>query len=92
MANIAYSVEPDLGAEEFVDVLRRSTLAARRPVDRPSTIAGMLAHADNSIRFLTGLRTASSLVLKIPHKSILIRPGRGDILETEGAPIRKVSN
>ena len=46
MANIAYSVEPDLGAEEFVDVLRRSTLAARRPVDRPSTIAGMLAHAD----------------------------------------------
>ena len=45
-ASIEYAIEPDLGAEEFVDVLRRSTLAERRPVDRPDVIAGMLRHAD----------------------------------------------
>lgn len=28
-----YSVEPDLTSAEFIDVLRRSTLAERRPVD-----------------------------------------------------------
>ena len=46
MVTIAYALEPHLQAGEFVDVLRRSTLAARRPVDQPQTIAGMLAHAD----------------------------------------------
>ena len=45
MARIEYSREPHLEAEEFVDVLRRSTLAERRPVDDSQTIAGMLAHA-----------------------------------------------
>ena len=43
---IAYKTEPDLSAEEFVDVLRRSTLAERRPVNDPAAIAAMLAHAD----------------------------------------------
>ena len=43
---IVYALEPALGADEFVDVLKRSTLAERRPVDTPNTIAGMLAHAD----------------------------------------------
>lgn len=42
---IDYAIEPDLTADEFVDVLRRSTLAERRPVDQPDTIAGMLRHA-----------------------------------------------
>ena len=42
----AYQLEPDLTVEEFVDLLRRSTLAERRPVDRPEVIRGMLAHAD----------------------------------------------
>ena len=42
---IAFSLEPGLGADEFIDVLVRSTLAERRPVaDRP-TIESMLAHA-----------------------------------------------
>jgi GNAT superfamily N-acetyltransferase len=41
-----YAIEPNLDASEFVDVLRRSTLAERRPIDRPTIIAGMLAHAD----------------------------------------------
>lgn len=43
---ITYGLEPALGADEFVDVLRRSTLAERRPVGNPERIAGMLAHAD----------------------------------------------
>ncbi len=43
---ISYQLEPDLSSAEFVDVLQRSTLAERRPVDRPETIAGMLQHAD----------------------------------------------
>jgi predicted N-acetyltransferase YhbS len=46
MRDIAYGLEPKLSAAEFVDVLRRSTLAERRPVDRPDVVAGMLAHAD----------------------------------------------
>jgi predicted N-acetyltransferase YhbS len=32
--------------EEFIDVLKRSTLAARRPVDKPEVVAAMLKHAD----------------------------------------------
>jgi GNAT superfamily N-acetyltransferase len=63
-ASIEYSIEPDLGAEEFIDVLRRSTLAERRPVDRPDVIAGMLRHADvivtarNERRLLVGVSRA----------------------------------
>jgi ribosomal protein S18 acetylase RimI-like enzyme len=44
--NIRYEIEPALQVEEFIGVLRRSTLAERRPVDDPTTVAGMLAHAD----------------------------------------------
>ncbi len=36
---------PDLGPDEFIDLLARSTLAERRPVDEPETIRGMLEHA-----------------------------------------------
>jgi predicted N-acetyltransferase YhbS len=43
---IAYSVEPRLSPEEFVDVLVRSTLAERRPVNLPARIAEMVARAD----------------------------------------------
>jgi len=43
---IAYTDEPALGVDEFIDVLRRSTLAERRPVDDRSRIGRMLAHAD----------------------------------------------
>jgi GNAT superfamily N-acetyltransferase len=35
-----------VGTEAFVDLLLRSTLAERRPVDQPETIARMLAEAD----------------------------------------------
>ena len=37
---------PDIGPDEFIDVLVRSTLALRRPVDQPETTRGMLEHAD----------------------------------------------
>jgi ribosomal protein S18 acetylase RimI-like enzyme len=42
---ISYQLEPNLSADEFIDVLVRSTLAERRPIDDRTTIAGMLAHA-----------------------------------------------
>jgi predicted N-acetyltransferase YhbS len=43
---IAYTLEPRLTAEEFIDLLVRSTLAARRPVGDPERIATMLSGAD----------------------------------------------
>ena len=43
---IAYQLEPNLDPHEFIDVLVRSTLAERRPVDRPDVIRAMLNHAD----------------------------------------------
>ena len=43
---ITYQLEPKLNAAEFIDVLVRSTLAERRPVDRPDVVRGMLEHAD----------------------------------------------
>lgn len=44
--DVAYAIEPELGVEEFLDLLARSTLAERRPVDEPETIRAMLRHAD----------------------------------------------
>lgn len=41
-----YRVESGLASDEFADLLRRSTLAERRPMDEPGTIPGMVAHAD----------------------------------------------
>lgn len=43
--NIRYAIEPGLTAAEFVDVLRRSTLAERRPVDDPTRMEAMVRHA-----------------------------------------------
>jgi GNAT superfamily N-acetyltransferase len=43
--DVTYELEPGLAAEEFVDVLVRSTLAERRPVDDPGAIQDMLRHA-----------------------------------------------
>ena len=42
---ISYQVEPELSSGEFIDVLRRSTLAERRPVDDSERIGRMLAGA-----------------------------------------------
>ena len=44
--SVDYRLEPELSPAEFVDVLVRSTLGERRPIDRPEVIAAMLANAD----------------------------------------------
>lgn len=45
-ADIVVAREPRLDAAEFLDVLERSGLAARRPVDEPDRIAGMAANGN----------------------------------------------
>lgn len=44
--NIIYEHSRKISDEEFVDVLRRSTLAERRPVDDAACVRAMLANAD----------------------------------------------
>ena len=46
MRTVTYRLEPDLSAEEFIDVLARSTLAERRPIKDLDTIRAMLTNAD----------------------------------------------
>ena len=43
---VAYRIEPDLTVEEFIDILSRSTLAERRPVNDIVAIQRMLQNAD----------------------------------------------
>jgi GNAT superfamily N-acetyltransferase len=43
---ITYRIEPELTPEDFIDVLRRSTLAERRPIHDLDTIRAMLKNAD----------------------------------------------
>jgi predicted N-acetyltransferase YhbS len=63
--SIAYDLEPDLALEEFIDVLRRSTLAERRPVDDARRIDAMLRNADLTVtaRSETGLLVGISRAL-----------------------------
>jgi predicted N-acetyltransferase YhbS len=42
---IAYTIEEKLDPSEFIDVLKRSGLDARRPVDNPAQIATMARNA-----------------------------------------------
>jgi predicted N-acetyltransferase YhbS len=58
MSEIAYALEPGLSVEEFIDVLVRSTLAERRPVDQPGRIKTMLEKAD----VIVTARSAGKLV------------------------------
>lgn len=44
--NIQYESSRAISAAEFIDVLERSTLAERRPVDDPKTVEAMLTHAN----------------------------------------------
>lgn len=47
--DVVYAVEPDLSADDFIDVLHRSGLAERRPVaDRPR-VEAMMRNADLTI-------------------------------------------
>jgi GNAT superfamily N-acetyltransferase len=54
-------LEPHLSAAEFIDVLHRSTLAERRPVDCSKTIEGMLRQAD----ILATARTDNGLLVGV---------------------------
>jgi GNAT superfamily N-acetyltransferase len=58
---IQYGLEPALAESEFIDVLRRSTLAERRPVDQPQTIAAMLRNAS----LILTARTATGLLVGV---------------------------
>ena len=43
--SITYTIEPDLSAEEYVDVLNKSGLGVRRPVSDLERIQRMIDHA-----------------------------------------------
>ncbi len=43
---ITFSVESGLSPDDFINVLKRSTLAERRPIDDRSRMVGMLENAD----------------------------------------------
>ncbi len=43
---VGYAVEAEIGPQEFVDILRRSGLAERRPVDQPDRVRRMVENAD----------------------------------------------
>lgn len=45
MESIEYLVETQLSVDEFIDVLRRSTLAERRPVEDAARVQKMLENA-----------------------------------------------
>jgi GNAT superfamily N-acetyltransferase len=61
MTDFTYQIEPQLEAAEFIDLLHNSTLAERRPVAEPKTIAGMLAHAD----IIVTARTADAKLIGV---------------------------
>lgn len=44
--NIHYSLDRSITAAQFIDVLRRSTLGERRPIDDAVSINNMLQHAN----------------------------------------------
>ena len=44
--NIEYKLNPKLTDNDFIDILNRSTLGERRPVDDKKCINGMLKNAD----------------------------------------------
>lgn len=60
--NLKFAVEPDLNVSEFIDVLRRSSLAERRPVDDHAAMEGMLRKA--------------SLIVTARHHQLLIGVSR----------------
>jgi ribosomal protein S18 acetylase RimI-like enzyme len=43
---INYTTKQKMTADEFIDILKRSTLGERRPIDNEKCIQGMLDHAD----------------------------------------------
>lgn len=58
---IQYGLEPGLSVAEFVDVLRRSTLGERRPIDDAERMAKMLQNAD----LIVTARAAAGLLVGV---------------------------
>src|SRR5690242_8889856 len=56
MDAIEYAVNERVGVEEFIDVLKRSTLANRRPVHDSECIAGMLRNTNLLVSARSGGR------------------------------------
>jgi len=52
--DISIASEPKISVDEFVDVLTRSTLNERRPVDDVERLAGMIQHADVMVTACNG--------------------------------------
>ena len=69
MSDLTYALEPDLTPKEFIDLLVRSTLAERRPVDRLETIEGMLRNAD----LIVTCRDASGLLVGVSRAITIAR-------------------
>jgi len=44
--NIEYKLSPNITSSEFIEVLTRSTLGERRPIEDMKTIQGMIENAD----------------------------------------------
>ncbi|MCB4784582.1 MAG: GNAT family N-acetyltransferase, partial [Sulfurovum sp.] len=51
--NVEYKLNPKLTVGEFIDILNRSTLGERRPVDDLQTIKGMI---ENSNIIITAMK------------------------------------
>lgn len=49
MPGIEYRINDKISVEQFVDVLQRSTLAARRPLDTAERVQRMLDHANLTV-------------------------------------------
>jgi ribosomal protein S18 acetylase RimI-like enzyme len=54
-------LEPNLSSADFVEILKRSTLAERRPVNDAAAVAGMLRHAD----LIVTARTFNGLLIGV---------------------------
>jgi hypothetical protein len=67
---IIFQPDSELGPDEFIDLLHRSTLALRRPVDEPDTIRAMLSNADVII-------TARCRRITCNHRLWLLHLSRG---------------
>jgi len=51
---INYTAKQKITSQEFIDILNRSTLGERRPVDDEKCIQGMLDHADILVLAMDG--------------------------------------
>jgi len=58
---VTCAIEPDLAADAFIDLLERSTLAARRPVADRERIGMMLRHAS----LIVTARTAGGMLVGV---------------------------